>query len=134
MKASQKIALEMSEKREQLNALLAMDELTDDQRADMATFSTRMQELEVEARAAIMAEGEPTITRTVVADGEDRELRSLIDRANVGTIFEAVLEHRATDGVEAELQTHYRVAANAIPLALLETRAVTPAPGQVAQN
>ena len=38
MKASQKIALEMSEKREQLNALLAMDELSDDQRADMATF------------------------------------------------------------------------------------------------
>ena len=36
--------------------------------------------------------------------------------------------------MEAELQTHYRLAANAIPLALLETRAVTAAPGQVAQN
>ena len=134
MKASQKIALEMSTKREAINALLAADELSDEQRAEMGVLSTRMQQLEVEARAAIMAEGEPTVTRTVVADGEDRELRSLIDRANVGTIFDAVLEHRATDGVEAELQTHYRVAANSIPLALLETRAVTPAPGQVAQN
>ena len=72
-------------------------------------------------------------TRTV-ADGEDRELRSLIDRANVGEIFEAALEHRATTGAEAEVQTHFRLAANAVPLALLETRAVTPAPGQVAQN
>ena len=134
MKASQKIALEMSTKREALNALLAVEELTDEQRAEMGTHSTRMQQLEVEARAAILAEDEITITRTDVVDGEDRELRSLIGRANVGNIFEAALEHRATDGVEAELQTHYRVAANAIPLALLETRAVTPAPGQVAQN
>ena len=134
MKASQKIALEMSTKREALNALLAVDELSDEQRAEMGTLTTRMQQLEVEARAAILAEDEITITRTDVVDGEDRELRSLIGRANVGNIFEAALEHRATGGAEAELQTHYRVAANAIPLALLETRAVTPAPGQVAQN
>ena len=134
MKASQKIALEMSTKREALNALLAVDELSEEQRAEMSSLTERMQHLEVETRAAIMAEGEPTITRTVVADGEDRELRSLIDRANVGNIFDAVLEHRATDGAEGELQSHYHLAANAIPLALLETRAVTPAPGQVAQN
>ena len=134
MKVSQKIALEMSTKREALNALLSADELTDEQRAELGVLSTRMQQLEVEARAAILAEDEITTTHTDVADGEARELRSLIDRANVGVIFEAALEHRATDGVEAELQGHYRVASNSIPLALLETRAVTPAPGQVAQN
>ena len=134
MKASQKIALEMSTTRESLNALLAVEELSDEQRAEMGVLSTRMQQLEVEARAAILAEDETTITRTDVVDGEDRELRSLIGRANVGNIFEAALEHRATVGPEAELQTHYRLAANSIPLALLETRAVTPAPGQVAQN
>ena len=134
MKISQKIALEMSTKREALNALLAVDELSDEQRAEMGTLTTRMQQLEIEARAAIVAEDEITITRSDVADGEARELRSLIHRANVGAIFEATLEHRATDGVEAELQGHYRLSANAIPLALLETRAVTPAPGQVAQN
>ena len=37
MKASQKIALEMSTTREALNALLAMDELTEEQRAGIAT-------------------------------------------------------------------------------------------------
>ena len=134
MKASQKIALEMSTKRETLNALLGEDEMSDEQRTEMGVLTTRMQDLEGEARAAIMAEGEPTITYSTVADGEDRELRSLIDRANVGAIFEAALEHRATTGPEAEVQAHYRLAANSIPLPLLETRAVTPAPGQVAQN
>ena len=131
MKVSQKIALEMSTKRESLNALLAVDELSDEQRAEMGTLTTRMQQLEIEARAAIVAEDEITITRSDVADGEARELRSLIDRANVGSIFECALEHRATAGAEAEVQAHYRLAANAIPLALLETRAVTPAPSDV---
>ena len=84
MKASQKIALEMSIKREKLNALLGEDELDDAQRGEMGALTTRMQELEVEARAAIMAEGKPTITTTTVMDDEGRELRSLIDRANVG--------------------------------------------------
>ena len=131
MKASQKIALEMSTKRQALNALLGADELSDEQRAEMGTLTERMQELEVEARAAILAEDVPTITHTTVADGADRELRSLIDRSNVGVIFDAALEHRSTDGPEAELQAHFKLAANAIPLAMLETRAVTPAPGDV---
>ena len=134
MKATQRIALEMSSKREALNALLAVDEMSDEQRSEMGGLTSRLQELETEARAAIMAEDVPVITHTVVADGEDRELRSLIDLANVGNIFEATLEHRATDGAEAELQTHYRLSSNAIPLALLETRAVTPAPSDVGQN
>ena len=131
MKASQRVALEMSEKREALNALLAVEELSDEQRAELGTLTTRMQHLEVEARAAILAEDVPTITHTTVADGEDRELRSLIDRSNVGVIFECALEHRSTDGPEAELQAHFKLAANSIPLALLETRAVTPAPSDV---
>ena len=134
MKPSQKIALEMSTKREALNALLAVDDMSDEQRNEMGSLTTRMQELETEARAAIMAEDVPVITTTTVTDGENRELRSLIDRANVGNIFESTLEHRATTGPEAELQAHYHLAANVIPLTMLETRAVTPAPGQVAQN
>ena len=122
------------ERREKLNGLLAVDELSDEQRTEMGTLTSRLQELEIEARAAILAEGETTVTKTTVTDGEGDELRSLIGRANIGAIFEATLEHRATSGAEAELQAHFKVAANTIPLALLETRAVTAAPGQVAQN
>ena len=131
MKISQKIALEMSTKREALNALLAVDELSEEQRAELGSLTTRMQQLEVEARAAILAEDVPVITTTTVADGENRELRSVIDRANIGNIFECALEHRATTGPEAELQAHFHLAANAIPLTMLETRAVTPAPSDV---
>ena len=134
MKASQKIALEMSEKREKINALLGKNELSEDERTEMGTLTTRMQELELEARAAIVAEDEPVVTKTVVADGEDRELRALIDRADIGNIFESVLEHRNSDGAEAEVQAHFKVGPTAIPLPMLETRAVTPAPANVAQN
>ena len=49
----------------------------------------------------------------------------------MGAIFAAALEHRATEGPEAELQQHYKLAAHQIPLAMLETRDVTPAPSNV---
>ena len=132
MKASQKIALEMSTKREALNALLTVDELSDEQRSEMGVLTTRMQQLETEARAAILAEDETTVTKTTVADGESDELRSLIGRANIGNIFEATLEHRATDGAEAEIQTHFKVAANSCSRwRCSKLRAVTAAPGDV---
>ena len=46
-------------------------------------------------------------------------------------IFEAALgASQPRTGPEAELQAHFKLAANAIPLAMLETRAVTPAPSR----
>ena len=61
-------------------------------------------------------------------------------RSNVGEVFDAALGKRAVDGATKELQDHYSMDANQIPLAMLvkewpddelETRAVTPAPGDV---
>ena len=121
----------MSEKREQLNALMLKDELTTEERATMATLTGRLQELEPELRACILLE-ESAETRTT--GGEGAELRALTDRCNIGDIFAAVLEHRMTDGAEAELQAHYGLAGNQVPLDLLEVRAVTPAPANVGQN
>ena len=46
-------------------------------------------------------------------------------------IFAATIDHRQTDGQVAELQQALNLAANQVPLELLETRAVTPAPGEV---
>ena len=51
MKASQRVALEMSEKREKLNGLLGVDEMSDEQRAEMGSLTERMQQLEVEAQS-----------------------------------------------------------------------------------
>ena len=79
----------MSEKREKLNGLLGVDELSDEQRTEMGTLTERLQQLEIEARAAILAEGETTVTTTTVTDGErPMSCASLIGRANVGNIFE----------------------------------------------
>ena len=127
-----KLTLEMSEKRQRLNELLGKDELTTEERAEMAGLTTRLQDLEVELRAAITEEQ----TRETRQEGspEQRELRELVARCNVGNIFQAVLEHRNAEGAEAELQTHHGLAPNQIPLGLLEQRAVTPAPADVGQN
>ena len=130
----QRLQLRQSETRQSLNVLLALDELTDEQRAEMATLTTSMQNLEVETRAAIVAEGDPTVTASD-DDSAAREMRALIDGASIGAIFGATLEHRATEGQTAELQQHLRLSPNQVPLALLmEHRAVTPAPANVAQN
>ena len=134
-----KLLLEQSEKRQRLNELLALETMTDEQRAEMETLTTRMQALEPELRAAIVAdEVDETEARAAFADPLDRELAALESRASIGDVFAAVLEHRATSGATAELQTHRGLTPNQIPLALLrspvETRAVTPAPSDVGAN
>ena len=73
-------------------------------------------------------------------DGESAELRRLLDGADLGRFFEGAVEHRALDGREAELQQHFQLAGNQIPVELLqeapepEVRAVTTAPTDVGQN
>ena len=64
-----------------------------------------------------------------------------MDGANVGEIVDAAVNHGTIDGATAEIQAHYGLASNQVPLALmvrswpqdgdLETRAVTPAPSDV---
>ena len=60
----------------------------------------------------------------------------------MGEIFDAALSKRSVDGATAEIQKHFGLDPNQIPLAMLmrsmpeelETRAVTPAPGNVGQE
>ena len=134
MLKSQSLMLEQSEKRERINALLGIAELSDEQRAELEALTKRAQDLELELRAALTIEGDPVVeTRTTIEDSEGRELRVLLEQANIGRIYEAALEKRSIDGPEAELQEHYKLGANMIPLELLrdrdlERRLVTPAP------
>ena len=127
MTKRQKLELEQSEKRQRINELLAIDESTDEQRGELDTLTKRMQALEVELRAAIVAEPE-----TAAAQQSD-SLTALEARCNVGRYFEAVVNHRAVDGAEAELQQHHKLEGNQLPLEMLrvEQRAVTPAPTDV---
>ena len=73
---------------------------------------------------------------------EDTEFARLVRGASIGAIFGAAIEHRATTGATAELQQHFKMGGNMVPLAMLrstgaehrpasgeaEHRAVTPAP------
>ena len=133
MLKSQKLALEMSEKRQKLNGLLGLDTLSDEQRGELETLTKRLQELEVETRAAVVSEA-TVETREANEGPEAAELRGMEQRADVGHIFEAALERRDTKGVEREIQAHYKLPAHSVPLALLEQRAVTPAPADHEQS
>lgn len=61
-------------------------------------------------------------------DGEEAEYRSLVERSNLSNYFDAVAKNKQVEGAEKELQEHHNLASNQVPLDMLETRAVTPAP------
>ena len=129
------MTIELSEKRQKINELLGKDELSTEERSELDAATKRIQECEVEIRAALVVEN---VTETRTDPGEAAELRALVSRASLGNIFDSVIEHRSTSGPELEIQQHFKLAGNQVPLILLrsgpETRAVTPAPGDVGQN
>ena len=140
MTRKQKLLIEQSEKRQKINELLDKEDRSADEQSELESLTTRMQAIEPALRAAIVAEGAAE-TRDRTEFGDDaagRELRALVADASAGAIFAATLEHRATDGRTAEVQKHFGLAPNQVPLAMLrspvEARAVTPAPGDVGTN
>ena len=133
MRKRDKLTIKLSEHRDAINSFLDKDELTDDERGELESLTKRAQETEVELRAAITAEPDPTETRHTDTP-EGAELRALGRDSDMAAIFEAVLDHRATTGREAELQAHHNLASNQVPLTMIEQRAVTPAPADVGTN
>ena len=115
--AKQRLDLEQSEKRQRLNALLSLEKLTDEQRAEMGKLTTRMQELEVEIRAAIVAEPEPVVSDPAKGDPKLAELRGKIRLARY---VEAAMETRQVDGAEGEYNAETKLRTpGAFPLELL---------------
>ena len=92
---------------------------------------------EPELRAALAAEPDPQEVVTDTGDPETRELQRLTERANVGAIFAAALEHRNTEGETSELQKHYGLNGNQVPLEMLridrgvEERAAATVPASI---
>ena len=126
----QKLQVRQSEIRERLNALLAVEERSEEERGELETLTTEGQALEPEIRAAIVASGDGPELR-VEGDAEGRELRALIDGSNAGEVFAAAVDHGAPEGRTAELQQHFKLAQNAVPLVLLEQRAVASVPAAI---
>ncbi|MDE0030625.1 MAG: hypothetical protein OXU42_14625 [Deltaproteobacteria bacterium] len=115
-----------------INGILDKDEKTDADRDELKKLTTRAANLEGELRAAIVAEPDATGIETR-SDPESRELDGLITRASVGEIFDAVISQGQTDGATRELQQHFGLSGNRVPLALIQ-RAYTPAPSDVGAN
>ena len=137
MTTSQRLAIRASEIRGRLAELAGVDSLDDETRSELEKLRNEYTDVETRSQAAILSEAAdpPVETRhREEGDPEGREMRSLISKCNVGKIFDSALEHRSTDGAERELQEFHKLSENQIPLELLETRAVSPAPGQVGQN
>ena len=131
MTPTQKIQISMSEKREELRALGMFTDADNDK--DKVATATRLNgELkahEVEYRAALEADDAANTT------SETREWADVSDRFDLGEMFTNVMEHRASSGAIAEVQSERGLAANAIPTEMLmEHRAVTPAPSDVGQS
>ena len=116
-----------------MGAILDKEEKTAEDHEMLSTLSKRSQTLELETRAAIIAEGDNKEVITATLDTEGRELESLIIRSNVGAVFDAAISQGQTSGPIRELQEHFGLAGNRIPLELIR-RAYTPAPSDVGSN
>ena len=136
------LEIRAGEIRKRLSAIGGMAELTDEIRSEMDTLSREYADNDTKQAAlkiGSIAAPPPIETRT----SEGRDFRQLVTRANLGVIFDNVINHRSVDGATAELQKHFGLDTNQVPLSLLvrswpteelETRAVTPAPGEVGQT
>ena len=131
MTAAQKIMVRLSECRQRLNVLLQVETRSKEEQPELETLTSEVSKREPELRAALASEPDPNEPR-VEGDASDLELRSLIHDASPGRILAAVHARRNTDGREAEIQAHYKVGGNEIPHAMLEVRAQTQAPTNVA--
>ena len=126
----QRLQLRASDIRSKLATLAGEADLTDEQRTDMDAM--RSEYSDNERRQASLTIAGDSIPEPVEAT--ETELDALIVRSNVGNIFTAAMEHRPAVGVERELQQHFGLGGNFVPLEMLETRAVSPAPANVGQN
>ena len=132
MTAIQRLTLRASEIRTRLNDLQGIETLSDEQTAEVGTLTTEYRQVETKIQAATVAGDEPPADPpSGSGDPETRERLALVGRCDLGAIVAAAVEHRSTEGAEAELQQALGLTPNQIPLDLLrvETRAVTPAPG-----
>ena len=108
MTARQRLQLEQSEIRQKLNELLAIepDKLTKEQRAEMDKHTKRAQQVEVEMRAAIVAEGEEEAAAAGQfqdGDGESAEVRGLLQRVNIADYLSPAAAGSGLIGAAAEL-------------------------------
>ena len=119
MTLQQRLQIKASEQRSRLAELGALDELTDELRAELGTLTPAHQDTELQLRAAIASEPvavQPGPHATV--DPEVRERVELRGRASFGRYLHAMLTGQQSSGAEAEYRAACGVAG--IPIDLFE--------------
>ena len=123
MTPRQTIELRQSERRERLNELAGLDELSDEQTAELDKLSAEFRTGEKQLRAAILTEEQTQAAAEAQADAGDgdREVRARLElrsKARLGNYLAAALSGRAVEGAEAELAAAAGV--SGIPLELFD--------------
>ena len=135
----QTLEIRAGEIRKRLADIGGMAELTDETRSELDALKLEYTDNDSRRAALVIATDTP-VTHVETRSSEGREFRSLLDKASVGQIFDAALSKGSVDGANAELQQHYGLEPNQIPLSMLvknwpsddlETRAATEAPSDV---
>ena len=116
--------LRQSENKAAIAAILQKPERSEDDRAELARLTTRAQEIEIEIRAALVAESEIE-TPTANDTPEGREMRDLLGRVDVAEYFNELLSERPVKGAALELRAELLGddSAGYFPIDLLEIRA-----------
>ena len=138
----QKLEIRSGEIRQRLSVIGGMADLDDETRSELGKLKLEYSDNDSK-RAALTIAGDAPVTHIETRSAEGREFRRLVDQGNVGEIFDAALGKRAVDGASAELQKHYGLEVNQVPLAMLvrdwpdddklEVRAATAAPADVGE-
>ena len=112
MTPSQRLQLKMSETRQAANDSTNTD-------ADRERLLGELSGLEREFRAALAAETAQINEDHTIFDAETTEFRELLNGASVETIIKAAVRGHAVAGPEAEIQQHFQLPSNAIPLQMM---------------
>ena len=134
MTTLQRLQLRQSEIREKLNMLLGRDERSENETAELESLTGEGRALEVELRAALIAEDDPQEVVTDTGDPETRERLEIRSRTGLADFLSAAAGGREVSGAARE----YADACGCSPLGRLpldifgngqpETRAITAAP------
>lgn len=119
MTPRQKIETRQSERRQRINELLAVEDRSEEQTAEMDTLTRELAAGEVELRAAIAVDPEPD----VIAGDEtpaDRERVELRNASSLAAFYGAAVSGRPLAGAEAELAAEIGLGTGQIPLEMFD--------------
>ena len=95
----QTLEIRAGEIRKRLADIGGMDELTDETRSELDKLKLEYSDNDSK-RAALTISSDAPVTHIETRSAEGREFRALVNRGNVGEIFDAALGKRSVEGAK----------------------------------